>query len=189
MGLPCTEEMKFPTAESSSLNSVKPTWRKNIKPGIITVQWSNHLTLSVTVPSPPSCSFLWRTVHSPLLRGRHTSSEAWGGFWHQPRPCCHHFQHHDVHQAHHGCHHLSGQREWEQSFPKVVVSRQPVVIANLTVMTHHPDLKTGLHLLLRSPNIWLHMSIPLKMYVVMSPFDYRGNYVKGDLVTLSITCV
>ena len=42
MGLPCTEEMKFPTAESSSLNSVKPTLRKNIKPGIITVVKSSH---------------------------------------------------------------------------------------------------------------------------------------------------
>ena len=128
------------------------------------------------MPSPPSCSFLWRTAHSPLLRGRHNSSEAWGGFCHQPHPCCHHFHHHDVHQnckskAHHGCHHLPRQREWEESFPKVVISRQSVVIVNLTMMTHHLDLKTGLHGLLRSPDIWLHMSLPHKMYVVMSPFD------------------
>ena len=140
------------------------------------------------MPSPPSCSFLWRTVHSPLLRGRHNSSEAWGGFCHQPHPCCHHFQHHDVHQAHHGCHHLSGQREWEQSFPKVVVSRQPVVIVNLTVMTHHPDLKTGLHLLLRSPNIYdytcqfrskcMWLCLPLTLVVIMSRgFGHFINYM------------
>ena len=42
MGLPCTEEMKVPTAESSSLNSVKPTLGKNIKPGLITVVKSSH---------------------------------------------------------------------------------------------------------------------------------------------------
>ena len=131
------------------------------------------------MPSPPSCSFLWRTVHSPLLRGRHTSSEAWSGFCHQPHP----FHHHDVHQdcksEAHGCNHLSRQREREKSFPKVIVSRQSVVIVNLIMMTHHPDLKTGLHGLLGSPDIWLHMSIPLKMYVVVSLWISWQLYQRG----------